>query len=128
MADIFTKAAFVAIFPHFSTVDPAVLSAVQVFMADEASQAVFGVDYIKAVMLLVAHWLTLEARRGNGQLTSEHVGDLSASYQPGNLKRSIETTTYGATFLRLARRKVGGPNYVRQSYDPTLATQFPRPI
>lgn len=128
MADIFTKAAFVAVFPHFATVDQAVLSAVQVFVTDEASKATFGVDYVKAIMLLVAHWLTLEGRKGNGQLTSERVGDLSASYQPGDIKRSIETTSYGATFLRLARRKVGGPSVVLQSYDPGLVNRLPRSI
>lgn len=125
MSDVFTKAEFVAIFPDFATVDPAVLSASQAFMLDECSQGVFGKDYKKGVMLLTAHWLTLEKRKGNGQVTSSRVGDLSRSYQGADLKRSLDQTSWGSMFLRLARRKVGGPGFVGQSYPPSAAVRLP---
>lgn len=120
MADVFTLAAFQAVFPDI-TITQDQCSAIQAFMADEVSQATFGADYAKGLMLLTAHWLTLEKRKGNGQLTSERVGDLSASYQAGDAKRSLDATSFGTAFLRLARRKVGGPSFVKQSYDPAIA-------
>ncbi len=120
MADVFTLAQFNAVFPDI-VVTQGTLSATQAFMADEVSKATFGTDYVKGLMLLTAHWLTLEKRKGNGQLTSERVGDLSASYQAGSVMRSIEATSFGTAFLRLARRKTGGPGFVKQTYNPALA-------
>ncbi len=122
MADVFPLADFQAVFPDV-IVTQGQCSAVQAFMADEVSKATFGEQYVKGLMLLTAHWLTLERRRGNGQLTSERVGDLSASYQPGSVSRSIEQTSFGKEFLRLARRKTGGMGFVRQNYPPVLANR-----
>ncbi len=122
MADVFPLADFQAVFPDV-TITQGQCSAIQSFMADEVSKPIFGDQYVKGLMLLVAHWLTLERRKGNGQLTSERVGDLSASYQPGSVARSIEATSFGKEFLRLARRKTGGLGLVTQSYAPGLANR-----
>ncbi len=122
MADAFPLADFQAVFPDLP-ITQGQCSAIQAFMADEVSKPTFGTEYVKGLMLLTAHWLTLERRKGNGQLTSEHVGDLSASYQPGSVARSIEQTSFGKEFLRLARRKTGGMGLVRQRYNPALANR-----
>ncbi len=122
MADVFPLADFQAVFPDVS-ITQGQCSAIQSFMADEVSKPIFGDQYVKGLMLLTAHWLTLERRKGNGQLTSERVGDLSASYQSGSVARSIESTSFGKEFLRLARRKTAGNGFLKQNYPPVLANR-----
>jgi hypothetical protein len=120
MADPFTSAQFLAVFPEFSylATPDVTVSAVLGFVSSDADPGVFGPDYVRALMLLVAHYLTVSQRKGRGSVTSTHVGDLSTSYSPGEAKRTMDATEYGKLFLRLARRKVGGPNVVGQSYTP----------
>ncbi len=120
MADPFTRAQFIAIFPEFAakTVDD--VSAVQNFMMDEVSQPVFGASYVKALMLMTAHFFLVSKRRGAGPVTAERVGDVSVSFAAFKNDRALEQTAYGIQFLKLLRQKVGGPHFAGQSYPPSL--------
>jgi len=127
MADPFTSAQFIAIFPEFGALPtpdvtvPLVLE----FLSSDVDPGKFGADYVRALMLMTAHFLTISARRGKGAITSTRVGDLSTSYSPGEIKRELDATEYGRLFLRLARRKVGGPQFVGESYPRHLGRPSP---
>ena len=129
MSDPFTSDAFIAVFPEFASLPnvAAQVSGALNFMASDISAESFGSDYVKALMLLTAHWLILTGPQrsgGKGAVTSERVGDLSRSYQAANAMRTLDSTSYGQMFIRLARRKVGAIGFQGQSY-PVNAGDFP---
>lgn len=119
-----TPAEFKARFPAFASVDDAIVQA----GLTEGGRSVDGTwtagDYTLAIMLAGAHVLTLDghgagaaaqiAAQGLGGFTSFASGPLSVSRTNEAANATgWATTSYGARFLELLRRNVGGPVVAR---------------
>lgn len=114
-----TPADFKTRFPEWAAIDD---SRIQFFIDDavlEVGAGPWGTLYEKGVLLLAAHFLTLDQiAQGNktppgsldGNVTSRSVGDVSVSFglsstESGNTSEEyLKKTTYGVQFLRLQKR------------------------
>jgi hypothetical protein len=82
--------------------------------AEELSASAFTANYSKTVVHLAAH----KAKRRLGQdhgggtpgaATSESVGDVSVSYEVGDVEDHYDTTTYGREYKSLLQKYVSHP-------------------
>lgn len=56
-----------------------------------------------AAIWLARHLATVAKRRGTGALTGVRVGEVSKSFATSSSKSDLESTAYGAEYLRLVR-------------------------
>lgn len=99
--------------PAFSSLDSDYIDAVIAEAERFVDSTWFEDDYQPAVMHLAAHMLIAEgALEGSvkGVLTSESIGDASASYDNSDKADASDyrTTSYGRAYMRLLRVNKGG--------------------
>ena len=104
---------FKIVFPEFASLSDASVEFVFECVVDNVSETVFGTCYRRAVYLLVAHNLTMQARGGAvGAITSESVGSLSRSYGGTTSASFLAMSGYGIQYLSLVRLFCGGGSVI----------------
>lgn len=99
-----TKIDVLNVAPELSAVTDPQWTALLAYVALQLNTDVWGGWLDMGSAYLAAHLATLTRRRGMGAVQSEHVGQVSRAYLAISLTPgSLESTAYGAEYLRLMR-------------------------
>jgi hypothetical protein len=98
------KKLFKIIAPEFANISNTTLNTFEELAILYIQEDLWGSKASHGIALLVAHFLTLSNRKGQGgAITEQKVGDLARSFSHGDTKDALDYTSYGQQFKAIRK-------------------------